>query len=59
MLKNILKLEGAQVLSTEQKKSINGGADKEGCNRNEYIWCLKFSGVKVNKRAFCLDYSGC
>jgi hypothetical protein len=34
MLKNILKLEGAQQLSTKEQKSINGGF---GCIRTFYL----------------------
>jgi hypothetical protein len=49
MLKNILKLEGAQVLSSEQKKSINGGVPR-WC-LNAYSQCIQ-SGRKPK---YCFD----
>jgi hypothetical protein len=51
MLKNILKLEGAQLLTNEQKKGINGGAIC--ADINGYIKCLKFGGGIICRELYC------
>jgi hypothetical protein len=51
MLKNILKLEGAQALSSEQKKSINGNGGIPKWCLNSYSQCIR-SGRKPK---YCFD----
>jgi hypothetical protein len=48
MLKNILKLEGAQSLTTEQKKVINGG--RKRCMANGGNYCLEY-GIQCAEKA--------
>jgi hypothetical protein len=53
MLKNILKLEGAQKLSKNEQKSINGGAGTPqsfGCHTYFYNYCITTEGACTNPK---------
>ena len=49
MLKNILKLEGAQKLTNNEQKSINGGG----------YWCLGGCGVEYYSNKPCQPMEQC
>ncbi|MEO8515833.1 MAG: hypothetical protein ABI426_03770 [Flavobacterium sp.] len=57
MLKNILKLEGAQKLSKNEQKEINGGGTGTGTTWPSYctyLICADPSNLLFTKcRAFC------
>ncbi|WP_165572100.1 hypothetical protein [Flavobacterium sp. KMS] len=54
MLSKILKLEGAQVLTQKEQKSINGGAAT--CQAGESIVCCPDQGICVcaPKNTICM-----
>ena len=52
MLKNILKLEGAQKLTKNEQKSINGGIKVQPANCA--CFCYNSNNQKVD--AYCFSY---
>lgn len=56
MLKNILNLEGAQQLSNNEQKEINGGKPAPSCQEGGYATdrnsCLCKNGGVINMGAF-------
>ncbi len=57
MLKNILKLEGAQKLNKNVQKSISGGGPKNSCYSPDI--CGSAGGVACNNPNDSLCYKGC
>lgn len=57
MLKNILKLDGAQQLSKNEQKSINGG--RAYCNNGAGIYCPEgqccSNSVRGGTCSFCIS----
>ncbi|MCV9930052.1 hypothetical protein OIU83_20495 [Flavobacterium sp. LS1R49] len=45
MLKNILKLEGAQELTKKEQKSISGSASELVCQRPDILICCPDTGL--------------
>ncbi|MFV8347628.1 hypothetical protein [Flavobacterium sp. ZB4P13] len=57
MLKNILNLEGAQKLTKNEQKSINGGVPKLICSSPDI--CGSAGGVPCNNPNDSQCYKGC
>lgn len=55
MLKNILKLKGAQKLSKNDQKSINGGG-RTLCLPDNIYHCFSIGGIYNRSTAECCHY---